>query len=191
MNFDPLNWYWVADDGRLFSSARCELVDITDAKFVEWRSCGAIPTRWPESNTGQQTDAAIEHVLLPYGIQTTFLTYKSHAINFVNSEAERERGKFITPGDGQMMTYMEKIDQARSCLLTGSQVAENYPMLAAEVGITGTTLDEVATIVVSAYDRWLAVGSKIEATRRAANVAIESAGTRETVLSVLRDLVWP
>ncbi|MNE19376.1 hypothetical protein D3C80_1124540 [compost metagenome] len=188
--FDPKDWYWTAEDGRIFSSAREAIVE-DDAEFLEWAALGNAPTPWPRDDNGVQSEAALDAVLLPYGIHTSLAVLKAETIVRINEAAERCRGKYITPGDGQMMTYLEKITQARACLAVQSPKAADYPMLAAEIGITAPTLVGVAEIVVAAYNQWLIIGSAIEATRRAANVAVEAATTRATVQAVLDGLVFP
>lgn len=190
--FDPKDWYWAAEDGRIFSSAREAFVeDNDDAEFQAWTALGNAPTPWPRDNDGVQSDAALDDVLLPYGIHTTLAVLKAETIARINEAAEQCRGKYITPGDGQMMTYLEKITQARACLAVQSPQAADYPMLAAEIGITSPTLVGVAEIVVAAYNQWLVIGSAIEATRRAANVAVEAADTRADVQIILDSLTFP
>lgn len=187
----PLDWYWRRDDGVVFSSAVQGIVPEDDARYREWLDAGGIATRWPVDSAGQQTEPALDEVLRPYGIQISLLAMKMQAVSRINEAAEQCRGKYITPGDGQMMTYLEKISQARACLLGQPPQEADYPMLAAEIGITAPTLTGVAEIVVAAYNQWLVIGSAIEATRRAANVAVEAATTRADVQAALDGLVWP
>ncbi|OVE88016.1 hypothetical protein B7W89_19025 [Agrobacterium tumefaciens] len=66
--FLPNNWYWRADDGRLFSSARTSLIQDDDPEFLAWLEGGINPTRWPSDDDGEQTDAALQGVLTPYGL---------------------------------------------------------------------------------------------------------------------------
>lgn len=188
--YDPRDWYWTADDGRIFSSARQMLVE-DDAEFQAWAALGNAPTPWPRGGDGLQSEAALDAVLLPYGIHTSLSVFKAETITRINDAAEKCRGKYITPGDGQMMTYLEKINQARACLAVPSPETADYPMLAAEVGITAPTLAGVAEIVVAAYNQWLIIGSAIEATRRAANIAVEAADTRAAVQLAMDSVVWP
>jgi len=66
--YNPLDWYWLANDGRLFSSSHSALVNPDDAEFVEWKKQGDEPTRWPSDDDGNQTEAALRSVLAPYGV---------------------------------------------------------------------------------------------------------------------------
>jgi len=66
--YTPTDWYWLADDGRLFSSARATLVPDDDPAYAGFVSTGGVATRWPEDDDGYQTDAALAWVLNPHGI---------------------------------------------------------------------------------------------------------------------------
>lgn len=79
--FNPHDWYWLADDGRLFSSARISLVEKEDLGFLEWCMLAdqeddesleppepLHPTRWPIDGNGDQTWASLQDVLTPYGV---------------------------------------------------------------------------------------------------------------------------
>lgn len=189
--FNPYNWYWQADDGRIFSSVNCELVNETDGHFKKWKAAGGVATRWPADEDGEQTDASLQAVLQPYGVFVGLAAYKDAAIRRINETAENCRRKFITTGDGQMIIYIEKINQARSCLEATAPNNTDFPLLSAEVGITAPTLVGVARAVVSAYDVWLVAGSAIEAVRRAAIVAVKSSETLDAARSVYDNIVWP
>lgn len=71
----PRDWYWQAEDGRVFSSARSVVVDVSDADFIAWKALGNTATRWPRDNAGGQTDAALAEVLLPYDIPISIKAY--------------------------------------------------------------------------------------------------------------------
>lgn len=77
-SYTPHDWYWEADDGRLFSSSRLRLVQIDDPAFLLWtrneharcyfNTLSREPTVWPRDNCGQQTVAALIGSLAIYGI---------------------------------------------------------------------------------------------------------------------------
>ena len=54
----------------------------------------------------------------------------------VDAGAEAERGKYITSGAGQAMTYQQKAAEAKAFTEAETPDEADYPMLAAEVGIT-------------------------------------------------------
>jgi hypothetical protein len=76
--YDPFDWYWLADDGRVFTSARQIIVDGADAAYVTW-SANYTPTIWPRDNAGNQTDAALQAVLTPYNLFIDLAAYAAYA----------------------------------------------------------------------------------------------------------------
>jgi len=78
MNYNPYDWYWFADDGRVFSSARQTTVDEADADYVAWSQTNAA-TQWPRDDAGNQTDAALQAVLLPYNLFVDLKGYSASA----------------------------------------------------------------------------------------------------------------
>ncbi|MGV6871745.1 hypothetical protein ACUSIJ_03510 [Pseudochelatococcus sp. B33] len=105
----------------------------------------------------------------------------------IDAAAEAERTRYITPGAGQAMTYQAKA--AEALRYAESAGAGAYPLLSAEVGITGATLADVAAVVSGAHAQWLAIGSRIEAARLAAKAAVEAAGNEAAARAVAPD--WP
>jgi hypothetical protein len=63
-----MDWYWKADDGRVYSSAQQAIVTEADESFVTFNGEGGTPTRWPVDESGEQTNAALQEVLTPYGL---------------------------------------------------------------------------------------------------------------------------
>jgi hypothetical protein len=70
ISYNPYDWYWLADDQRVFSSARQIIVPVDDPDYVNFQAVAA-PTAWPRDNAGNQTDAALQDVLTPYGVYCT------------------------------------------------------------------------------------------------------------------------
>jgi hypothetical protein len=83
--YNPNNWYWRADDGRIFASARQLIVDETDEGFIAFAATTA-PTPWPRDDAGEQTDPALQAVLQPYNV---FVTDEAYAA-FRRWEVEQE-----------------------------------------------------------------------------------------------------
>ncbi|AWN43177.1 hypothetical protein [Methylobacterium durans] len=67
-SFTPSDWYWQADNGRVFSSAQGAPVPASDEAFGNWKEVGRLPTIWPRDDDGKQTDAALAEVLALYGL---------------------------------------------------------------------------------------------------------------------------
>ena len=79
MNYRPRDWYWLADDGRVFASGRQLIVDRSDAGLAAFEAAGGLPTRWPADGTGAQTIAALQDVLTPYGLFADLKAYAAAA----------------------------------------------------------------------------------------------------------------
>ncbi|GAC1042244.1 DUF4376 domain-containing protein [Rhizobium sp. No.120] len=71
----PKNWYWLADDGRIFSSINASFVTEKDTDYQNWLAQGRIPTRWPSDDSGNQTSASLQAVVGQYGIFADLTAY--------------------------------------------------------------------------------------------------------------------
>jgi hypothetical protein len=76
--FNPANWYWLADDGRVYSSARQIVVNVSDPGYVAWVAANTA-TPWPRDGAGNQTDAALQDVVAPYGLFANLVYYAADA----------------------------------------------------------------------------------------------------------------
>lgn len=117
-------------------------------------------------------------------------TVKAGAKAHIDEAAERARLKYITPGAGQAMTYAEKATQARECLAATDPLEADYPLLAAEIGITAASLVDVAAVVVAAHSAWIGIGAQIEGARLQAKAAIDAAEDVSAVHAAA-DVGWP
>jgi len=64
----PTDWYWRAQDGRVYASKRQVVVTAGDTQYAEWVEAGGVATAWPRDDGGLETDAALLDVLTPYGM---------------------------------------------------------------------------------------------------------------------------
>lgn len=109
----------------------------------------------------------------------------------IDDAAEAERRKYITPGAGQAMTYMQKADEAARLLATTNPSASDFPLLASEVGITAATIEGVAQVVHAAFSQWQVIGAAIEAARLSVKFAIDEADDADTALAAAGSVAWP
>lgn len=111
----------------------------------------------------------------------------------VDDAAERERGKHITLGTGQALTYQRKVEEAKAATAAIEAGAEpdpaSYPLLAASIGIDSATIAGVAAVVIDRDAAWARAGAEIEAARLAAKLAIDAAKTIEELEAVRP--AWP
>jgi hypothetical protein len=77
--FVPKDWYWIAADGRIFSSARQANVAASDAAYIAWLAAGGIATVWPKDDSGNQTDTSLQAALMPYGLYSDLTAYAAAA----------------------------------------------------------------------------------------------------------------
>jgi hypothetical protein len=54
MSYNPYDWYWLADDGRVFTSAKQLIVDGNDADYLAWAANNSA-TPWPRDLAGNQS----------------------------------------------------------------------------------------------------------------------------------------
>ena len=118
----------------------------------------------------------------------------------VDEDAERERLIYITPGDGQAMTYLEKLEQAKAVdaigqsaadALTTEQARAQYPILQAGVGIHAETLWGHAQLVITKYEEWNDLAGVIETIREAGKKSISDASDQAAVIAVYEGITWP
>lgn len=104
---------------------------------------------------------------------------RAHYLGTVDNEAERLRMQYLTPGNGQAMTYEEKHRQA---------LAGGGPMITAEAEALEVTEQEVIDSVIAARALWEQVGSQIEAARLKAKRDIRAAGTPAEMHQVVKQI---
>lgn len=109
---------------------------------------------------------------------------RARAISQIEQMAEAVRLTFITPGDGQAMTYARKEARARELVSLADPALEDpahWPLLAAEIGTTGATLVAVAHAVIAQADAWEPVAGQIEGARLRGKADVAAAATRSDI----------
>ena len=108
------------------------------------------------------------------------------AISTVNTVAEAVRSRFVTPGSGQAMVYMEKQAEARAWFAAGEpEDLTEFPWLQAEIGITAPSSYELAQLWLNLSTIWAQIGSQLEAIRLTAIKDIEEQITEAGVQHVI------
>lgn len=64
----PRDWFWLADDGKVYSSATQSVISKTATAYKTFTDGGDKPTRWPEDADGKQTEASLLEVIGVYGL---------------------------------------------------------------------------------------------------------------------------
>jgi hypothetical protein len=110
----------------------------------------------------------------------------------VDAAAETARLQFITPGFGQAMTYMRKLEEARAQQAGG---LGPFPLLQAGIGVDGADVAAVAATVIAMSDAWTAVAAAIEAIRLAAKRDIDavedSPDAADAIEAIVAACAWP
>lgn len=111
----------------------------------------------------------------------------------IDREAEAARMAFVTPGVGQAATYIYKAAEARALLALAhpDQAApEDYPLLAASVGVEDATLAGVAQLVIATEAAWTGILATIEGLRKAAKAALAAASDNAGA-EAAATVAWP
>lgn len=131
MLYNPNDWYWKADDGRIFSSARGIIIPgEDDAAFVAWKlNDTRMPIRWPPDANGNQTLASLQEVL-PQGLYVGLEAYAA------NKRWERETNGIMVGG------LMVATDDRSKQMIMGARIAAE-----ADANFTTPWVGEDGTIV--------------------------------------------
>lgn len=118
----------------------------------------------------------------------------------VDTDAETQRARYITPGAGMALTYQEKHAQARavnqlgetaSNALTEAERFDLFPTLAASVGTEAATLWAAAQTVIQRYEAYADISYGIERARLAGKKAISEATTADAASAAYGAITWP
>lgn len=96
----------------------------------------------------------------------------------IDEQAEALRLQHITPGSGQAMVYQAKLEEARALTsLEGEPNPEDFPLLAASVGVDGGDIEAVAAAVLAMRVQWTALAAQIEHCRLHGKQAVRQAAS--------------
>jgi plasmid maintenance system antidote protein VapI len=102
---------------------------------------------------------------------------KTTSIFKINQAIGKVRENYITVLPGQEMLYLSKEQEARTYISATSPNISEYPLIAAEIGITGETALEVATVYVTMANQWKQLAAALESLRLGSIAAVENATT--------------
>jgi hypothetical protein len=104
-----------------------------------------------------------------------FALKQALCLHDIDTLAEQKRLTYISAGNGQVLVYEKKEQQAQAFKDGGYANPENYPFVQKEAAAVGLTPTEMADLILLRASEWENVGSSIEALRRAAKIAVEAA----------------
>ena len=116
MSYNPFDWYWLGDDGRIFASAREIIIDGTDADYQTWVASGNLASAWPRDDAGNQSDDALQDVLTPYNLFASLANYALHK-------------RWLTEQGGITLTsgMLIETDDRAQAKISGAMIAAKYP----------------------------------------------------------------
>nr|WP_319389627.1 hypothetical protein [uncultured Cohaesibacter sp.] len=115
---------------------------------------------------------------------------KSLALDTINTKIAAERAALLTDMVGQEMIYLAKEAEAKAWQAATNPDLADYPLLAAEVGITANDADTLAALWLSMADQWRQTAARLEAIRLKAKADVGAAQTLDAVASAEDGIVW-
>jgi hypothetical protein len=146
-------------------------------------------------NPDDEAQEGWAQVALPAGVSPDDATWNGTAIvedlstltrdllARIDEECGAFRSRFITTIPGQESTYLEKEREARAWAAASGPDAEDYPMIAAEAGARGISINAQAALVVATANVWRPLAAAIEAARMGAKEAVKAAPSRAAKLA--------
>lgn len=113
--------------------------------------------------------------------------------------AEQQRQRWLTPGTGKAMEYLEARDQALAVRAMGQDAANaladhglsEFPILAASVPIEAPTLWDAHVLVLSRYEQTATLGGAIKRAVLTGKAAIRSASDAASAKAAYEAVQWP
>ena len=193
----PRDWYWLADDGRLFSSAAAGFVASDGEDYLAWTATGGIATRWPVDDAGEQTESELAAVLEPHGLHVSVAAAMRAAVNARRDEILGAGYQHNFGGSAGVRTLDNRnLSDARNWLILARRVDR---MIAAGdgadlVGVrdaSNDTFTAAADTVKTALDSMEDWGAAVLAASWALKDAIEAAENGAALDAIDINAGWP
>lgn len=128
LSYNPSDWYWLKQDGTIYSSARRQEHDASDAGYEAWVSQGNTPTPYPTDLDGADSEPELAAVLAVYGLTVWEPDAKAEAIGRLSVSCSAAIvGGYVSSALGEPHTYPSNItDQIN---MMGSVTASLLPLL--------------------------------------------------------------
>lgn len=108
-----------------------------------------------------------------------------HRLSMIISNS---RVQMITDLPGQDMIYLAKEAEARAWVNAVAPDLADYPLLAAEIGITAPDADQLAQLWLNMAALWRAAAAQLEALRLTTQAAIASAASPEEIDAIMEPI---
>lgn len=149
-----------------------------------------------DAATSQQR-AAADQVLASYD---PLDWVKADYVRRLAADAEAARLRFLTPGTGKALEYLEKRDQAAAVHAMGEEAARamtvqeavtEFPTLVSGLGYDGDDIWSVALVVIGKAEAWSETSGRIASLERSAKAAIQAASTGAEAQAAYDAVQWP
>jgi len=131
------------------------------------------------------------HVVIGYTPPVDLAVVKREAKAHIDWKAAKLRSLVGSHGYGQEMVYLAKEGEALRFMEDAAPIAADYPMLSAEVGITGADLPSVAGAVLAKSTAWRAFASTLEKVRLGTKSLIDEAADVIDIQTACDTATWP
>lgn len=115
----------------------------------------------------------------------------------IDAAAMGRHAEHITVSPFMAMVYLEKFAQANAINGMGREAANaltdaqlRFPLVAASIGIDGTTLWDVAQVVIQKYLEWCHMAGGVETVRLGAKKAIRESASVEAANAAYEAAKW-
>src|ERR1051325_4892194 len=138
----------------------------------DWAVFDYVTQEWTDPRTADDLVAELE-------------AQRAGAIQQVNAVSGQIRSRFVTVIPGQELLYLLKEREAVDWLAAEAPAIADYPLVAAEIGITANDADQVAQVYVNMAAMLRLTAAQLETLRLGAVVAIEGAADGEAIEAAL------
>lgn len=114
---------------------------------------------------------------------------KERALARVNRAVAETRAQYITALPGQDMIYLAKEAEARSWLAAVTPDLADYPLLAAETGLTAPTPGDLAQVWLNLAAIWRAAAARLEVVRLSAPASIAASPDADAAFAVAAAII--
>jgi len=131
------------------------------------------------------TDNISEYEIVPIEVTAgQIASLAKLAYDEIDAAAEDQRLRLLTPGSGQALEYVSTSRELDIFAKDPAPDPANYPYLAADIGVLGADINEVAANIKAIDDQWQQVGARIKKLRREAKAAVAAAAEAEDVAGI-------
>lgn len=150
-------------------------------------TCTEYPEQPSQFHTFDYSTGSYRDLRTPQDFSNATAALIQNSLATIDTAAGNARLKYITSVPGQSETYQRKEEQARAWQAT-SFAGDAPSFIAAEATALAIDAQVLTLQIIALADYWGNVkGPQIEAARRKAKVAIESAGTDDAAIIAARD----